>query len=121
VTLIFAIIRVFVVMPSILLALGRFRAIFAALLAMFDCALFAVLAATVALMVLAALLVAIFAGAMFTALLAAFPAAAESPGNDLNFDFWLCRVVAFNHQFAAMRLAFRRVVANHDVQARSRV
>ena len=99
-----------------LLALAQFLA----LLAMFDCALLAVLAATVALMVLAALLVAIFAGTMFAALLAALPAAAESPGHDPNFDFWLGRVVAFNHQFAAMRLAFRRVVANHDVQARSR-
>ena len=104
-----------------LLAVTRFRPVFAALLAMFACVLFAVLAATVALVVLATLLMAVLAVAMFAALLATFLAAAESPGNNLNFDFWLCRVVAFNHQFAEMRLAFGGVVANHNVQARSRV
>lgn len=112
------IVRVLVVTALILFTAALFRAVFAAFLTMLDGALFAVLTATVALVVLATLLVAFVAVAMFAAFLATFPAAAEAPGNHLNFDLWLRRVVAFNHQFAAMRLAFGCVVANHDIQAR---
>src|SRR5664279_527414 len=81
--------------------------------------LFVALAAALALVLFATLLVVLFARAMFAAIIAAFSTAAARPGNHVDFHPRLRKIVAFDDEFAGMRVGLRGVVANHHVQARS--
>lgn len=79
------------------------------------------LTATIATVVLTTFLVRLFAALFRVAFLATPFAAAACPGNHLNFSNVLVRIVARDDDFTRPRFQLGGSVANHYIQARSRV